>query len=71
MIPVFAAVLLTAFLAGCGGGGDGGGGNGAFATVSQDIAKPDANFSKGKKRPRPLASPMHPCARPRSMATRS
>jgi hypothetical protein len=49
MIPVFAAVLLTAFLAGCGGGGDAGGGNGAFATVGQDLARPDANFSKGKE----------------------
>ncbi|NDZ16499.1 SGNH/GDSL hydrolase family protein [Variovorax sp. WS11] len=48
MIPVLAAVLLTAFLAGCGGGGDGGGGNGAFATVGQDTAKPDAGSSKGQ-----------------------
>ncbi|MDR6861048.1 hypothetical protein [Variovorax guangxiensis] len=42
MIPVLAAVLPTAFPAGCGGGGEGGGGIAAPAAVGQLAAAPGA-----------------------------
>jgi len=46
MIHVLVAVLLAAFLAGCGGGGDGGAGSGELAAVGKSVATPAADSPK-------------------------
>ncbi|CAN7739434.1 SGNH/GDSL hydrolase family protein [Variovorax sp. LjRoot84] len=56
MIPVLVSVLLTVFLAGCGGGGEGGGGNAAPSTVGQFVATPGAGSSKGQDAATPSKS---------------
>jgi hypothetical protein len=48
MNPALVAVLLTVFLAGCGGGGEGGGGFAAPVAISQVDATPGADAPKAQ-----------------------